>query len=177
MGSKADITDMKMHEMPVAGPSIVHGFEGKGKSLETERLYLEKADVRHLDAWYEAMIDGYEDGVKWLKWSEKVPSKDAVRENIEQWIQECASGYYRRFFIFKKEKNQLIGVIGFYKDGKPDQVQLSYYMRQSERNKGYMTEMVNAVVTWVQEKWRISKVIIRSEKNNIASVAIIRKVQ
>lgn len=119
--------------------------------LETQRLYLEKAGVEHLDAWYDAMRDGYAEGVKWLNWSEAVPSRDEVKENIEQWLQECASGYYRSFFIFKKESNQLIGLIGFYKDGKPDQAQLSYYMRKSDRNKGYMTEMVNAFVTWIQE--------------------------
>ena len=34
MGSKADITDMKMHQMPVIDPLLIRKFAGQGETLE-----------------------------------------------------------------------------------------------------------------------------------------------
>ena len=142
--------------------------------LESERLYLETANIKHLDAWCDAMTDGYKEGCKWLKWPERVPEKEDVGRELMGWEAEAQRAQKRRFFIFTKENSQLIGMIGFGKREVADEVYVFYYIRGSQRKKGYMKEMLKQFIKWIHSHWDIPCVVVKAEVDNIASVTLVR---
>ena len=142
--------------------------------LESERLYLETANIKHLDAWYDAMTDGYNEGARWLKWPERIPKKEEVGREMLAWEDEAHSAQKRRFFIFTKENPQLIGMIGFGKREVADEVYVFYYIRGSHRKKGYMKEMLKQFIKWIHSHWNIPCVVVKAEVDNIASATIVR---
>lgn len=142
--------------------------------LDSQRLYLEEADIQHLDAWYDAMKDGYAEAVKWLHWPERMPDKEEVGRELLSWEVDAQSAHKRRFFIFTKENNQLIGMIGFGKRPDPDEVYVFYYVRGSQRKKGYMKEMIKQFINWIHSHWNIPCVVVKAEADNIASATIVR---
>lgn len=87
--------------------------------------------------------------------------------------------FYTYWLIVKKNKNQVVGRIGF-KD-RPDNknyCEVGYGIKKEFQSKGYMTEALKRFLIWAfdQDINPIIKIIAKTNQNNIPSQKVLKKV-
>ncbi len=108
---------------------------------------------------------------------------EPVRKAIEMKLQKIAIDpahfeWYTYWLIVLKRKNRNIGLIGF--KGVPDdhkEVEIGYGLQGSYQGNGYMTEAAECLVNWAQEKIPGLTVIAETNKNNLASQAVLQRLE
>ena len=81
------------------------------------------------------------------------------------------------WFIIEKEKNIVIGSIGF--KAKPDKegiIEIGFGIAPAFRHKGYATEAVQRLIGWALSQNYIEKIIAECETDNKPSVRVLEKV-
>lgn len=148
------------------------------EQIETARLYLKMPTAGYGQEVHEAILDGYEDYVKWLAWPSTPPSVEAVeidcrKHHAEFILRDCI-----RYLAIEKSTNQIIGRFAY----PPLQVMwaipqfgLSYFVRFSARNKGYATEASHALIVLAFRLLRAKKVEIYCDAQNVASQKVPQK--
>ncbi len=160
-------------------------------ALEKNKLLLEipeRLETRDLElvipqaGWGErvhaALIDGYEDSVKWLRWSVIPPTSLEVEEECRRHhaafiLRECV-----RYLILHKETQTVVGRCAFapsqtYWD--IPQFGLCYFIRRTQRGKGYATQASRALTRLAFETLQAKKVMIYCDEENPASLRIPQK--
>lgn len=146
--------------------------------FETKRLKFEMPRAGFGEKLHEAIVDGYEDCVTWLGWNTQLPS---VLEVEEECRKHHASFILRddiRYIILNKETGKIVGRCAFpsYQAiWRVPQFGISYFIRGSERQKGYATEAVRFMVMLAFRKLRARKVEIYCDTENLASVKVALK--
>jgi len=110
--------------------------------LETERLVLRIPRAGEGAKLCDALKDGYEEGIRWLNWPESVPTSEAVEEECRTHQAEFILRETMRYLVFEKNTGTLVGRCAF-----PafqavwaiPQFGISYFIRKSQRRKGYAT--------------------------------------
>lgn len=85
--------------------------------------------------------------------------------------------WYTYWVVVLKSENRLIGGLGF--KGPPDErgeVEIGYGMDDAERNKGYMTEAVAAMVQWALSQPSVRIVRAETANTNVPSMRVLQKV-
>lgn len=80
------------------------------------------------------------------------------------------------WLIIRKSDGQVIGDAGF--KGKPNdqqQVEIGYGLLERYWNKGYATEVMNALIEWALSHEEVEKVIAETERDNQASIRVLEK--
>lgn len=85
--------------------------------------------------------------------------------------------WYTYWVLVLKAEDRIVGGLGF--KGPPDErgeVEIGYGMDDAERNKGYMTEAVAAMVRWALAQPDVASVRAETANTNVASMRVLQKV-
>jgi hypothetical protein len=79
------------------------------ETIETSRLYLKKPTAGYGQDLHEAILDGYDDYIKWLAWPPTLPSIESVeidcrKHHAEFILRDCI-----RYIAIEKTTNRVIG--------------------------------------------------------------------
>jgi RimJ/RimL family protein N-acetyltransferase len=143
--------------------------------IETERLKLQMPKAGFGPAVHEAIVDGYDDYIKWLCWPSSPPSLEAVEEDCRKHHAEFILRDWIRYLITDKETGQVLGRIGyppFQSNWSVPQFGISYFIRKSQRGKGSAIEATHAMALLAFRILNAKKVEIVCDDENVASNAI-----
>lgn len=140
--------------------------------IETSRLFLKMPRAGYGAGVHEAIVDGYEDCIKWLNWSPTLPTPEAVEEDCRKHHAEFITRDLIRYIIIEKATNRIVGRCAF-----PPlqtiwaipQFGVSYFIRKTSRNQGFATECAHALTVLAFQALDAKKVEIYCDAENIAS--------
>lgn len=143
--------------------------------IETSRLRLQAPSAGMGEKVHQAIMDEYEDYVKWLMWPSTPPTVDQIEEECRRNRAEFILRDLIRYIIFDKETQQVLGRCAFtptQANWMIPQFGISYFIRKSQRLKGYCTESVHAMTVLAFRSLKSKKVEIYCDSNNLASIKI-----
>jgi len=111
--------------------------------VETPRLILQMPKAGFGAKVYEAMIDGYEDGEKWLNWNKEKPSVEIIEENCRKHHAEFILRESIRYIIIDKKTDNVVGscsLPSLLAHWQIPQFGIGYFTRKSQRGNGFATE-------------------------------------
>lgn len=145
------------------------------ETIDTQRLILQIPKAGFGDKLHAAISDGYEDYVRWLNWPSNIPTSEAVEEECRKHMAEFILRDFIRYLIIDKTTNEVIGRCAFpsfQANWAIPQFGISYFIRQSQRAKGYATEAVHAMCELAFDILKAKKIEIYCDSENIASTKI-----
>lgn len=146
--------------------------------IETPRLKLQMPKSGFGSKLHQAICDGYEDYVKWLNWPEDVPTKEMLEEDCRKHLAEFILRDFIRYLIIDKKTGDIIGRCAFpsfQANWMVPQFGISYFIRKSQRKKGYATEAVHAMSIIGFAILNAKKMEIYCDAENIVSAMIPKK--
>jgi RimJ/RimL family protein N-acetyltransferase len=147
--------------------------------LQTERLRLVALDREHL----RLLLDNPDELCRRLGIvSNRVETDEEVRSAREEMYAgttRCPEGYYwyTEWQIIYKEENSIVGSFCF--KGAPNElgeVEVSYRTAFPYRSKGFMTEAMRVVATWVFKNAGVTALIAETPKDNVPSHRVLQKI-
>jgi len=140
--------------------------------IETSRLRLRAPKAGDGLGVFDAIMDGYEDYVKWLGWSLTPPTLQTVEEDCRKHHADFILREFIRYIILEKETDRVIGRCAF-----PSlqviwdipQFGISYFVRRNARNQGYASEATYALTALAFRHLNAKKVEIYCDAENIPS--------
>ncbi|MBX9804310.1 MAG: GNAT family N-acetyltransferase [Alphaproteobacteria bacterium] len=148
------------------------------ETIETSRLILKMPRAGYGSEVHEAIIDGYEDYIKWLNWPTALPTLESVEEDCRKQHAEFITREFIRYVIFEKETMRVVGRSAYpsFQTVWPiPQFGISYFIRKSSRNKGYATETAHALTVLAFQILGAKKVEIYCDGENIESQKVPQK--
>ena len=145
------------------------------EAIETSRLILQMPKADFGEKLHPAIVDGYDDYIKWLNWPSNVPTIESVEEDCRKHHAEFILRDFIRYIITDKITNSVVGRCAFpsfQANWNIPQFGISYFIRKSQRKKGYASEAVHAMALLAFEKLKARKVEIFCDAENIASTKI-----
>lgn len=161
-------------EFNMLSPKVTSGF-----TIETERLILKPLDFDQL-VKYVRCDNSLETELNLNKSSRTISAdlKAAFEETIFPNVADKNHNYLFStiWTAISKAENKMVGDICMY--GEPDQngeVEIGYGTYDEFQNKGFMTEIVSAMIQWSIKQPGIKSVIASTEKFNRASFRVLEK--
>lgn len=142
------------------------------ETLETERLWLKVPSAGWGEHVHEAIMDGYEDYVRWLNWSPTPPTPEETEIECRTHHAQFILREDMRYLIIEKKTDLLVGRCGF---PAPQalwaipQFGISYFIRKNKRGHGYATEAAHALTLLAFTILKAKKVEIYADAENYAS--------
>lgn len=121
---------------------------------------------------HEAILDGYEDYVRWMSWSPTAPSLKTVEEDCRKQHAEFILRDLIRYIIIERSSGEVVGRCAFppfQANWLVPQFGISYFIRRSKRRQGYATEASHAMTLLAFQVLKARKVEIYCDAQNIAS--------
>lgn len=139
--------------------------------IETERLVIREIEQVDSGAMLLAMrcpqvalMHGY--GLTDLK---------RVESYIDVLLSEYKAGKYRTLGIAEKPSGKLIGTVTVDRDKVFPRAEISYWIEPDNRNSGYATEAVKAVITYIFANFNIHRIQAMHFTDNPASGRVLEK--
>lgn len=148
------------------------------EEIETFRLCLKVPKAGDGHGLHEAILDGYEDAVKWLGWPSERPTQDVVEEECRRHHAEFILREFIRYLIVEKETNRVVGRCAYPASQAVwsiPQFGISYFIRRTARGQGYATEAAHALTLMAFQVLKAKKVEIYCDAENEASQKIPQK--
>jgi RimJ/RimL family protein N-acetyltransferase len=122
----------------------------------------------------EALEESYPDHIKFLLWPEPNPPIESVQQNIEQAIYNFENDLNEyRFSIIRNTDSRFIGTISLLiRDLKIPYLEFGYWVRSSEKGKGYVTKAVEILEKYAVNDLKVRRLEIRMAESNINSKRI-----
>lgn len=146
--------------------------------IKTDRLELLVPKAGMGKAVQKAILDGYDDNIKWLGWEQTPPTIDQVEAECREDHAQFILRKLIRYVIFDKENGKVLGRCAyppFQVNWKIPQFGISYFIRKSERRKGYASEASLAMAKMAFQKLNAQKVEIYCDDENISSKKVPEK--
>lgn len=143
--------------------------------IKTPRLRLQMPKAGFGEKMQAAIVDGYDDYIRWLAWPSQIPTVEAVEEDCRKHHAEFILRDWIRYLIIDKSSGEVIGRCGyppFQSNWAIPQFSISYFIRKSYRDKGYATEAAHAMTTLAFKALNARKVEIHCDAENVASTMI-----
>ncbi|WP_165380335.1 GNAT family N-acetyltransferase [Candidatus Finniella inopinata] len=143
--------------------------------IETSRLRLQMPKAGFGEKLHQAINDGFEDYVQWLNWSANVPGIGAVEEDCRKHHADFILRDFIRYLIIDKETEEVLGRCAFpsfQANWMIPQFGISYFIRRSQRSKGYATEAVHALSILAFRVLKSRKLEIYCDAENVASTKV-----
>src|SRR5258708_4181692 len=83
------------------------------ETIETERLWLKVPQEGWGAKIHEALLDGYEDFIRWLNWSPTPPTLDQVEMDCRKHHAQFILREEIRYLIIEKKSDQVVGRCAF----------------------------------------------------------------
>lgn len=148
------------------------------EKIETSNLLLQPPKAGWGKKLHETINEGYEDYIKWLNWHPHTPSVTEVEEECRKHHAEFILRDFIRYLIIKKSTNEIVGRCAYpvsQVNWKVPQFGISYFIRQSQRGKGFATEAAHAMALLAFKILKARKVEIYCDAENSASCKIPEK--
>ena len=147
--------------------------------IETERLILRPLTYEQLIKYIKC--DNSLEREMNLKESSRTIStelKEAIEQTILPNVADTTKNYlYSTLWTaISKTENAMVGDICIY--GEPnesEEIEIGYGTHDDFRNKGYMSEIVQAIIEWAKSQHLIKSIIASTLKTNIASFRVLEK--
>ncbi len=149
-----------------------------GPVLKTESLTLRLPQMGDYVAWSELRSLSSGELVPFEpKWSDNELSRDAFRNRLRFYQREFRDSTGYPFFIFQRASEQLVGgvTLSNVRRGVTQSASMGYWLGVSYKNKGYMSEAVNAVQRFVFKDLLLHRLEAASMPGNLASIRVLEK--
>lgn len=146
--------------------------------IETPRLILQMPQAGFGERLHRAILDGYDDYIKWLNWTHSLPTIQSVEEECRKHHAEFILRDCIRYIIIEKSNNQVVGRCAFppfQTNWLIPQFGISYFIRRNQRTKGYATEAAHAMALLAFHALKARKVEIYCDSENVASCRVPEK--
>ncbi len=146
--------------------------------IETPRLTLQMPMAGFGEKVHAAIVDGYDDYIRWLSWPASLPTVEEAEEDCRKHHAEFILRDWIRYLIVDKTSGEVLGRCGFppfQSNWAIPQFSISYFIRKSQRAKGYATETTHAMTLLAFNILNARKVEIRCEAENVASTMVPQK--
>ncbi len=145
------------------------------ETIESPEILLQMPKAGFGKELHQAIMDGYEDYVKYLNWPATPPALEAVEEDCRKHHAEFILRSFIRYLIIEKKSGAVIGRCGFPAlqiNWQIPQFGISYFIRKSYRANGYATIAAHMLALLAFEKLKARKVEIYCDAENVASIKI-----
>ncbi|MBY0280908.1 MAG: GNAT family N-acetyltransferase [Alphaproteobacteria bacterium] len=143
--------------------------------IDTPELILQMPKANFGEALHHAIVDGYEDYVKWLNWHSVPPTIETVEIECRKHHAEFILRDFIRYLIIDKQTSAIVGRCAFpsfQANWLIPQFGISYFIRKSHRSKGYATAAVHAMSTLAFRLLKAKKLEIYCDSENVASTKV-----
>jgi ribosomal-protein-alanine N-acetyltransferase len=104
-----------------------------------------------------------------------VPVVDLPRETAAQLLADPSSEGIGPWFMIERRSNEMIGVIGFKAQKKPDALELMAMIDPTAQGKGFGTEATRRLIAWAFERPNIERVVADCLDTNVPSIRMMSK--
>lgn len=151
-------------------------LRGPAYRIETERLVLRCFDPKDAAALKTAVDSSLEHIRPWIPWARDEPQTiDQKVELLRHYRGQFDLGQDRIYGIFDRSESELLGGTGLHDRVGEGARELGYWIAQRHARKGYATEATAALVRAGFEIDLLERIEIHCEPENVASVAVARK--
>lgn len=147
--------------------------------IETERLIIKPLSYEQLVCY--AQNDASLEKLLNVNISSRVISED-LKEALESTILPNVADTSKNYLFstlwtaILKSENKMVADLCFYGEPNKDgEIELGYGTYEEYRGRGIMTEMVSAIVEWVQKQPKVTAIIASTSKLNKASYSVLEK--
>lgn len=139
---------------------------------ETNRLYLREMSIADAENLYLLNLD-----FDVLKYTGDVPFKniDEAKTFLENY-DHYKKFNFGRWAVINKIDNDFLGWCGLKYSQDVDEIDLGFRFFKKHWQKGYATESAKACIDIAFNKFRISTIVGRAMKENIASIKVLEKI-
>lgn len=142
--------------------------------IQTSRLLLRHWTESDVDELASAVGESIEELKPWMPWAMEEPqSREARIEMFGKWRDAWLDGKDSLFGMF--QGNRVIGGTGLHRRGRPNELEIGYWVRSPETGQGFATEAARALTDAAFEIPATEVVSIHHDANNTASSAIPRR--
>lgn len=137
------------------------------ETIESKNIILQMPKSGFGEKVHEAIIDGYDDYIKWLNWPNLIPTIEDVEIDCRKHHAEFITREYIRYLIVEKDSEIVVGRCAFpsfQANWLIPQFGISYFIAKNYRKKGYATEAVRAMTKLAFDILNAKKVEIFCEK-------------
>lgn len=146
--------------------------------IETSRLSLHMPQAGWGAKLHEAIVDGYEDCIKWLNWAPSPPTVETVEEECRRHHADFILRDFIRYVIVEKKTGRVVGRCAL-----PSQLifwsipqfGISYFIRRDARGLGYATEATRALTQLAFRTLGAKKVEVYCDSENYCSQNVPKK--
>ena len=148
--------------------------------LETERLIIMPLSPEELSIYLQA--DGKLEMILGLSNTGRVVSPE-VRSMVEQFTIPKMMQAVKEEWLFttfwiavEKRSKTIVAELGF--KGAPNSlgfIEIGYGTMPTQRNKGYMTEAVSAIIAWARSQEQVKGVLAETNETNLGSIRVVEK--
>lgn len=143
--------------------------------VETPCLKLQMPKAGFGQKVHDAVNDGYEDYIRWLNWPSIPPTLESVEEECRKRHAEFILRDLIQYLVINKETEEVLGRCAFppiQANWSIPQFGISYFIRKSQRSKGYASEAAHAMALIAFRVLKTKKVEIYCDTENIASTKV-----
>lgn len=148
------------------------------EKVETPRLWIrpvQEGDELELNQLIKASLASLE---RWLPWA-KDPSLEATSNHVQTGVRarQLRMGNDLPMLMIEKASGKIIGGTGYNDRSNPDAglYEIGYWIGETYRGKGYVTECVNALLRFSFEALGAKRVVVRAEVENVKSLAVLER--
>lgn len=148
------------------------------EEIKTSHLKLVMPRAGYGATLHAALMDGYEDYVKWLGWPATPPSVEQAEADCRTHHADFILRNFIRYLILETESGDIVGrcaLPSFQANWAIPQFGISYFIRKSARGKGYATEAAYALACLSFDVLKARKVEIHTDVENTASAEVPKK--
>lgn len=139
--------------------------------LETDRLYLLKPDIEHLDALFQLHTNNESS-----KYTPKGihENKDITKGFIKGWRRHWEENDFGYFMLIAKDTGELVGMSGFEYHTINYQLFLNLYYRLFPKytGEGLATEAIEMISRWMKQFDAVTPKLIRTNQVNESSIKL-----
>jgi RimJ/RimL family protein N-acetyltransferase len=141
--------------------------------ISTQRLSLVRLEEQHADAFFSYRSNP--EVTKFLTWT--ADSIEQVQDFIAGNPAEMGkAGTWFQVAIVQKPINMLIGDLGVhFKKDKPSECELGYTLIPEYRGKGYASEALSAVISFLFSSHSVERITCSVDPHNVASIRLLEK--
>lgn len=138
--------------------------------ISTKRLQMRRPKFDDGAIINAAVVESARELARWMPWASPTPTA----EETEKWVRGAVAHFFAReqfhFLLFSKGSDDYLGTCGMHHiDWKTPQVEIGYWLRDSRRGNGFMTEAVGGLVDFASNIVRARRIEIRCNALNVPS--------
>jgi len=141
--------------------------------LLTERLAIRSPAVEHAAPLHRAIVESIESLRPWMRWADHVPTPAELEENCARAAEAFRNGTDYRLHTFLRDSGLLAGGASLHRfDWSVPRFEIGYWLRDSARGRGYVTEAVGAIAAFAFDELGAQRVEIHASSINERSCRV-----